>query len=234
MGMDCSPRDFKKRAKREKLLGNHRSHPTASLLDQNNSASGRQLLKRSMGLPRGRDMSQSGYYLEDSDFDSILMTSVTTSGASTPMERLTRGTFDRHINHKVALPKLNDESSTNDQWIWLADVHRYIDSGCSMNILESEIDKSLSNGFWGVWFRMNRMLGDTVEVALDKMMMTDQHQHSDGLLQKFYVMTQRANKPIGKYTVHLDLAAGKVRLQSREALGSNEEERGRLLIDCFL
>ena len=67
------------------------------------------------------------------------------------------------------LPKLNDESSTNDQRIWLADVHTYIDSGYSMSILESEVDKSLSNGFWGVWFRMNQMLGDTVEAALNKM-----------------------------------------------------------------
>ena len=112
------------------------------------------------------------------------------------------------------MPKLNDESSTNDQWIWLADVQRYIDSGCSMSILESEIDKSLSNGFWRVWFRMNQMLGDTVEAALDKMMMTDQHQHSNGLFEEFYAMTQRANEPIGKYAVHLHLAAGKVRLQS--------------------
>ena len=54
------------------------------------------------------------------------------------------------------------------------------------------------------------MLGDTVEVALDKMMMTDQHQYSDGLLQEFYAMTQRTNKPIGKYAMWLDLAAGKV------------------------
>ena len=81
---------------------------------------------------------------------------------------------------------------------------------------------------------MNQMLGDTVEAVLDKMMMTDQHQHSDGLFQEFYAMTQRANEPIGKYVVHLDLASGKVRLQSREALRSNEEERGRLLIDCLL
>ena len=139
-----------------------------------------------------------------------------------------------HINCKVALPKLNDESSTNDQWIWLANVHRYIDSGCSINMLESEIDKSVSNGFWGVWFKINRMLGDTVEAALNKMMMTNQHQHSDRLLQEFYVMTQRANEPIGKYAMHLNLAASKVRLQSREALGSNEEERGRLLINRLL
>ena len=102
-----------------------------------------------MGLPWDRDTSQSGYYSEDSDFDSVSMTSVTASGASTPMERQTRGTFDRHINCKVTLPKLNDESSTNDQWIWLANFHRYIESGCSMSILESEIDKSLSNGFGG-------------------------------------------------------------------------------------
>ena len=78
------------------------------------------------------------------------------------------------------------------------------------------------------------MLGDTVEATLDKMMMTDQHQHSDGLLQEFYTMTQWSNKPIGKYAVCLDLAAGKVCLQSREALGSSEEERGKLLMDCLL
>ena len=102
-----------------------------------------------MGLPEDNDTSQSGYHSEDSDFDSISMTSATTSDASTPMERQTRETFVTRINHKVTLPKLNDESSTNDQWIWLADFHRYIDSGCSMSILESEIDKSLSNGFWG-------------------------------------------------------------------------------------
>ena len=73
------------------------------------------------------------------------------------------------------------------------------------------------------------MLGDTVEAALDKMMMTNQHQHSNGLLQEFYVMTQRANEPIGKYAMHLDLTASKVRLQSREALGSNEEEWGKAI-----
>ena len=43
--------------------------------------------------------------------------------------------------------------------------------------------------FVGVWFRMNQMLGDTIEAALNKMMMTDQHQHNDGLLQEFYAMT---------------------------------------------
>ena len=103
-----------------------------------------------------------------------------------------------------------------------------------MIILESEIDKSLSNGFCGVWFQMNRMLGDTVEIALNKMMMTDQHQHSDRLLQEFYAMTQRANEPIGKYAMCLNMVANKGRLQSREALGSNEKESERLLTDHLL
>ena len=47
------------------------------------------------------------------------------------------------------------------------------------------------------------MLGDTVEATLNKMMMTNQHQHSNGSLQEFYAMTQIANEPIGKYTMHL-------------------------------
>ena len=103
-----------------------------------------------------------------------------------------------------------------------------------MDILESEINKSLSNGFWRVWFHQSQMLGDTVEEALNKMRQTDQHQHSNGFLQEFYTVTQRHNEPIGKYAIRLDLATGKVRLQSMEALGSTEEERGRLLIDRLL
>ena len=101
-----------------------------------------------MRLPWDRDTSQSGYYSEDSEIDSALMASMATSSASTHEEWQTGGTFN----------KLNDESSTNNQWIWLADVCRYIDFRCSMSILESEIDKSLSNGFWGVWFQANQML----------------------------------------------------------------------------
>ena len=78
------------------------------------------------------------------------------------------------------------------------------------------------------------MLGDTVEAALDKMMMTDQHQHSDGLLQEFYAMTQWINEPIGKYAVWLDLAAGKVRLQSEKPWEAVRKRGGRLLMDRLL
>ena len=68
------------------------------------------------------------------------------------------------------------------------------------------------------------MLGDSILTALNKMKQTDQHQHSDGLLQEFYAMTQRHNEPIGRYAVRLDMAAGKVQLQSEEALGGTPEE----------
>ena len=50
-----------------------------------------------------------------------------------------------------------------------------------MSALENEID-SLSNGFSGVWFCQNCMLGDSDLTALEKMKHTDQQQHSDGLL----------------------------------------------------
>ena len=92
----------------------------------------------------------------------------------------------------------------------MADAYRYVDSGCLMSALENEIDRSLSNGFWGVWFHQNRMLGDGVLTALEKMKQTDQQQHSNGLLQEFYAMTQKHNEPIGQYAVRLDMAAGKV------------------------
>ena len=47
-------------------------------------------------------------------------------------------------------------------------------------------------------------------------------------------MTRRHNEPIGKNAIRLNLATSKVRLQSMEALGSTEEERGRLLINPLL
>ena len=139
------------------------------------------------------------------------------SEASTIREGQNReqeGTFDHHLNQKIMLSKLNDDSSTNDLWIWLADAYRYVNSGCSMSALENEIDGSLSNGFWGVWFHQNSMLGDSILTALNKMKQTDQYLHSDGLLQEFYTMTQRHNEPIGRYAVRLDMAAGKVQLQT--------------------
>ena len=58
------------------------------------------------------------------------------------------------------------------------------------------------------------MLGDSILTALNKMKQTDQHQHSDGLLQEFYAMTQKHNEPIGQYAVMLDMATGKAKLQS--------------------
>ena len=72
------------------------------------------------------------------------------------------------------------------------------------------------------------MLGDSIPTALNKMKQTDQQQHSNRLLQELYAMTQKHNEPIGWYVVRLDMAAGKVRLQSREALGGTPEEWGRL------
>ena len=78
------------------------------------------------------------------------------------------------------------------------------------------------------------MLGDSVLTALGKMKQTIQQQHSDGLLQEFYAMTQKHNEPIRWYAVRLDMAAGKVQLQSREALGGTPEEQGRLLVDHLL
>ena len=122
------------------------------------------------------------------------------------------------------LSKLNDDSSTNDLWILLADAYQYVDSGCLMNALKNEIDRSLSNGFWGVWFHQIHMLRDRILTALNKMKQTDQHQHSDRLLQEFFAMTQKHNEPIGRYVVRLDMAAGKVWLQSQEALGGTPEE----------
>ena len=60
------------------------------------------------------------------------------------------------------------------------------------------------------------MLGDSILTALNKMKQTDQQQHSKGLLQEFYAMTQK-HEPIGQYAVRLDMAASKVQLQCRVA-----------------
>ena len=60
------------------------------------------------------------------------------------------------------------------------------------------------------------------------------HQHSDGILQEFYAMTQKHNESVGKYAVRLKMAAGKARLQSREALGGTPDKQERLLVDHLL
>ena len=132
------------------------------------------------------------------------------------------------------LLKLNDDSSTNDLWIWLADAYRYVNSGCSMDALENGINRSLSNGFWGVWFCQNHMLGDSIVTALNKIKQADHHQHSNGLLQEFYAMTQKHNESIGKYAVRLNMAAGKVWLQSQEAIQGTPDKQERLLVNCLL
>ena len=75
------------------------------------------------------------------------------------------------------LSKLNDDSSTNDLWIWLADVYYYVDSGCLMSALENEIDEPLQ---WilGSVVLPKLHVGDSILTALSKMKQTDQHQHS--------------------------------------------------------
>ena len=193
--------------------------------------------RQKQNFPWRQDADQSGYYSEDSELESASITSVSVSEASTTREGQNRepeGTCDHHLNQKITLSKLNDDSSTNDLWIWLAGTYRYVDSGCLMSALENEIDRSLLNGFWGVWFHKNCMLGDSILTALNKMKQIDQHQHSNGLLQEFHAMTQKHNEPIGWYAVRLDMAAGKVQPRSQEALGGTPEELGRLLVDCLL
>ena len=61
--------------------------------------------------------------------------------------------------------------------------------------------------------------------ALAKMKQMDHHQHSDGLLQEFYAMTQKRNESTGRYAVRLDMAAGKVPLQSQEALVALQKKK---------
>ena len=183
-------------------------------LDQNNSASGQQLPQRQkQNVPWRQDADQSGYYSEDSELDSVSITLVSVSEASTirgEQKREQDMTFDHCLNQKIMLSKMNDDSSTKDLWIWLADAYWYVDSDCLMSALENEIDRSLSNGFWGVWFHQNCMLRDSILTALNKMKQTDQQQHSDGLLQEFYIMTQKHNEPTGRYAMRLDMTAGKV------------------------
>ena len=101
-------------------------------------------------FPQSQDADQSGYYSEDSELDSASVTSVSASEASTTRKGQNwepERTFDHHLNQKITLSKLNDNSSTNNLWIWLADAYRYVNSRCLMSALENEIVKSLSNGF---------------------------------------------------------------------------------------
>ena len=103
MGLNCPPQQFQQRVKDNWWAGYYcgkcHSNPRLAPLDRNNSALSRQLPQQSRGDQRWEpDAGQSGYYSEDSNFDLVSMTSVTTSEASATRERQTEGTFDRHIN----------------------------------------------------------------------------------------------------------------------------------------
>ena len=78
-------------------------------------------LKGRSRMSHGQDPDQSGYYSEDSDLDSASITLVSVSEASTAREGQNRepeGTFDCCLNQKITLLKLNDDSSTNNLWIF--------------------------------------------------------------------------------------------------------------------
>ena len=105
----------------------HGQIPRQVTLDRNNSALGWQLPQRQVcNFPWRQDADQSGDYSEDSELDSASVTMVSASEASPIREGQNReqeGTFEYRLNQKIMLSKLNDDSSTNDLWIWLADAY---------------------------------------------------------------------------------------------------------------
>ena len=110
MGLDYSPREFWQRSRKNWWSNSYGDHgdqtPRWVTLDKNNSASGWQLPSRQVCNSRWRqDTDQSGYYSEDSKFDSVSVTSATSSEASITREGQNReqeGTFDCHLNQKTA------------------------------------------------------------------------------------------------------------------------------------
>ena len=94
---------FQQRVKNNQRAGYHsgkcHSNPESTPLDKNSSALSRQLPQQSREDQRWEpDAGQSGYYSEDSNFNSVSMTSIAISEASATRGRQTKGTFDRHIN----------------------------------------------------------------------------------------------------------------------------------------
>ena len=77
-------------------------------------------------FPWRQDTDQLGYYSEDRELGSAHVTSVSASEASITKEGQNReqeGIFDCRLNQKITLLKLNDDSSTNDLWICLANAY---------------------------------------------------------------------------------------------------------------
>ena len=146
MGLHGSPGEFHQRRDQCDQV------PIRVALDQNNSTSGQQLLWRQMqNFPWRQDADQLGYYSEDSELDSVSVTSLSASEASITREGQTweqEGNFDRHLNPKITLPKLNDDSSTNSLWIWLADACWHVGFGCLMSALKNEVCSEARYGSW--------------------------------------------------------------------------------------
>ena len=131
IGLNYSPKEFQQRRGKNQWYDSYDDNcdyaPRWVALDQNNSASGQQLPQRQkQNVPQRQDADQSGYYSEGSELDSASVTLGSISEVSTAREEQNRkqdGTFDHHLNRKITLSKLNDDSSTNDLWIWLADAY---------------------------------------------------------------------------------------------------------------
>ena len=148
IGLEYSPGEFQQRRRKNQLSDSYGDHhdqiPRWVTLDENNSTSGQQLPQRQMwNFPQRQDADQSGYYPEDSELDTASLTLVSASEASITREGQNlepEGTFDHCLNRKIMLSKLNDDSSTNYLWIWLADAYQYVNSVCLLSAPDNEID----------------------------------------------------------------------------------------------
>ena len=90
-GLDYSPREFLHGRRKNQLFDSYADHSDQAsrqvALDKNNSTSGWQLYQRQMqNSGQRQDAGQSGYYSENSEFDSVSVTLVSTSKVSTTGE----------------------------------------------------------------------------------------------------------------------------------------------------
>ena len=126
------------------------------------------------------------------------------------------GTYDPKMDRKIFLPKLTDDSTKEACWMWRADALDLIEKGCSQKAIEVEIRKSLASCSRGLWFRETCLLGHNIPQILNDMKRSSPGEvgiQCDALLRVFYELSQRKGEPVGKYSMHLDSVANKVRIR---------------------
>ena len=141
------------------------------------------------------------------------------------------------MDRKIFLPKLTDDSTEEECWMWGADALALIEKGCSEKAIEVKMRKSLASCSRGLWFWEKCLLSYSLSRILDEMKQSSPGEvgiQCNALWRDFYELSQWKGEPVGKYSMHLDSAANKVCIRFLGQPGDSDAAIEELMQDRFL